>query len=79
MTLDEYDHHIGFHLRMIQHHTAMIGFHVDDLAMVPAFETVAEDDLARLADALAVALDGIRGAQNKYRRKPVNGSCATGL
>lgn len=73
MTLEEYDHRVGFHLRMIRHHAAMIGFHVDKLAAAPPFETEAENDLGRLADGLAKALEGIRQAQAEYRGKPVDG------
>lgn len=73
MTLEEYDHRIGFHLRMIRHHAAMIGFHVDALAAAPPFETEAENDIARMADALAQALERIRQAQAEYHWKPING------
>ena len=72
LTLEQYDHQVGFHLRMMQHHARMIVYHVDSLALQPPFETVAQDDLERADAAMAKIMEQIFDALQRFKEKPVD-------
>lgn len=72
LTLEQYDHQIGFHLRMIHHHSKMLLFHTDSMTHQPAFETIAEGELKDVAVRLAEALETALKAVEKFRSRPVD-------
>jgi len=72
LTLAEYDHQVGFHLRMIHHHSRMLFYHADTLTHQPAWAATAEDDLVKVDQDLEAALATVRKAREAYRSKPVD-------
>lgn len=70
LTLEDYDHKVGHHLRMIRHHAAAIDAHVAYMTHQPAFEALAEDELAKVDATLAQAMGKVRHAIETYRGKP---------
>jgi hypothetical protein len=72
MTLEEYDHQIGHHLRMIRHHAAAIETHMAYMTRRPDFETLAEEELHKIGFVLVEALDRVKHAIDSYKRKPID-------
>lgn len=72
MTLADYDHEIGFHLKMIRESADQCLFHVNQMKARPAFETLAMDDLQRVKLDLLAALESVMQAQARYQEKPVD-------
>jgi hypothetical protein len=70
MTLEDYDRHVGHHLRMVNHHATSILTHVGYMTHQPDFETTTEENLGKVADVLAKALAEVNCAIQKFRDKP---------
>ena len=70
LTLEEYDHKVGHHLRMVRHHAASIETHVCYMTHQPGFEAMAEDALVHVVATLESALQLSRNALEHYRGKP---------
>jgi hypothetical protein len=73
MTLDEYDHGVGFNLQMIREAAASCLFYTDRLIARPDFETLALDDLRRLKLELLRAMFTVMKAEATYHGKPKTG------
>ena len=72
MSLEEYDHKIGHHLRMIRHHAMAMVVHAEMMARRPEFETLAEDELEKCDAVLALALGKVRYSLQTVREKPID-------
>ena len=72
MNLAEYDHEIGYHLKMIREYADQCLFHVDHMTARPDFETQAMDDLQRVKRALLSATFTVMKAQARYQGKPID-------
>lgn len=70
LTLEQWDHRVGHHLKMIVHHAMSIETHVHYMTHQPAFEALAEDELVKVDEALAAALARVQHALTKFRSKP---------
>jgi hypothetical protein len=70
LTLEEYDHQIGFPMKMIRQHAERIAHYANRMTHQPGFEALAEDELAKLDHTLATALGRVRHALETYRGKP---------
>ena len=73
LTLEDYDHQVGHHLRMIGHHSKALVVHADMMTRQPAFEALAADELAKCEDHLTQALGRVRRAIETYKGKPHDG------
>ena len=73
LTLAEWDEKIAPHLHAIEAGALMCSRHVGQLVYRPVFDTLAEDELAKVEALLDVALDRVRAARSKYDRKPSAG------
>ena len=72
MNLAEYDHVIGFHLKMLRFDADSCLYHVNQIKTRPNFETLAMDDLQRLKTELLAALESVMQAQARYQEKPID-------
>jgi hypothetical protein len=70
LPLDQYDHQVGHHLRMIRHHASAIETHVHYMTHQPGFESIAEENLMKVQDVLVEALEQTRKAISVFRSKP---------
>jgi hypothetical protein len=70
LTLEEYDHQIGFHVRMMAHHAKMLTYHAEQVTYQTDFENLIEEDFATLDEMLAGALGRLHQAQQIWRSKP---------
>lgn len=70
LTLEQYDHQVGHHLRMIRHHAASIKTHVHYMTHQPDFETLAEGALSDVVTTLEAALQNASAALSQFREKP---------
>jgi hypothetical protein len=70
LTLEEYDHQIGFHVRMMSHHAKMLTHHADQVKAQTDFPNLVEDDFEALNRALLDALGKLRRAQQVWKDKP---------
>ena len=76
MTLEEWDNTTGKNLRFIEAGAEMAARHAKMMAVRPAFDTKAEDELAITRKVLETALANIKGAQETMKSKPVETSHA---
>lgn len=73
MNLEEWDHAVGFNLKMIRESASSCLFYSNRLMARPDFETLALDDLRRLKRELASALETVMKAEATYHAKPKTG------
>jgi hypothetical protein len=73
MNLEEWDHAVGFNLKMVREHTDACSYFINRLTARPDFETLALDDLRRLKKELASALETVMKAEVSYHAKPKTG------
>ena len=71
MTLEDWDKKIGPRLQLIEAGAAMAERHVRALQVRPGFDTLAQDELQKVREALESALAKIVNAQNIYHDKPL--------
>lgn len=72
LTLEEFDQRVARHLHMIEAGVELCERHVDQLIFRPSFETICENDLARLEEIMAEAMRRIHDAQRKYYGKKID-------
>jgi hypothetical protein len=72
LSLAEYDFKVGHHIRMLEHHARMMRSHAERMVYQPGFPTLAEEELEKVAAALASATETVCGALATFRSKPID-------
>jgi hypothetical protein len=72
LSLEEYEHKVGHHIRMMHHHGAMLRSHAERMTHQPGFPTLAEEELEKADAALVQALTDVRTVRATLRSKPID-------
>jgi hypothetical protein len=70
MTLEEWDHKVGHHLRMIEGACRDIEAHVQAMEFQPTFSTIAFEEMTKAEEFLRTAQDRVREARTRFEGKP---------
>ena len=70
LSLEDYDHKVGHHVRMLRHHGACMRSHAERMTYQPGFSTLMEDELEAVHVALVHATETVQAALGIFRSKP---------